>query len=92
MKETIERLAQIIGFDLAGLVTQQFKDKYEKKKYAGCICDDYFGYQKKRDEVFSRYVSRYFKKENINTNIIPPITNQTFQVIDDEYETNSWRW
>ena len=86
MKETIERLAQVVGFDLAGLITKQFNEKYEQKKYAGCICDDYFGYQKKRDAVFSRYVSRNFTAEKFNSNVIPPLTNQAFQVIDDGYE------
>lgn len=77
MKETIEILAQRIGFDLAGLVTQQFKEKYDAKLYAtneGC------------GEVFKRYVSRYFKEIPIPTNIIQG------PVFDEEYEVHKWRW
>lgn len=92
MKESIEKLAQVVGFDLAGLITKQFNEKYERKKYAGCMCDDYFGYQKKREALFARYVSMNFTPEKFNSKVVPPLTNQSFQVIDDEYETHSWRW
>lgn len=90
MKETIEKLAQSVGFDIAGLITQQFKEKYEKKKYAGCINTDYFGYTNKRSAFFARYASRHLS--DINTNIIPPLTNQAFETFDDEWETQRWRW
>ena len=84
MKETIEQLAQVVGFDLAGLVTQQFKDKYEKKKYAGDMFEDYFTYDNKRTEFFKRYVSLYFKDT--------PRLEIKEVIIDYEWETHKWRW